>query len=70
MPKGTTIGLHKHGNDEELYIILEGTGVMHVDGEDKAVTAGDIIVNKPFGVHGLENNSEEDLKILVLEVYK
>lgn len=65
---GTSIGEHKHGNDEELYIILEGTGLMNVDGETRLVNAGDIIVNKPFGTHGLENNSERDLKILVIGV--
>lgn len=70
MPAGTSIGDHKHGDDEELYIVLEGSGVMLVDGEIKEVHAGDIIVNKPFGSHALNNNSNADLKILVMEVYK
>lgn len=65
---GSSIGVHKHGNDEELYIVLEGNGIMTVDGEEKEVKAGDIILNKPFGEHGLRNNSEHDLKILVFEV--
>ena len=26
LPKGATFGAHKHGNDNELYIILEGSG--------------------------------------------
>jgi quercetin dioxygenase-like cupin family protein len=69
LPPGTTIGIHKHKDDEELYIILEGNGTMTVDGETRAVSAGDVIVNKPFGTHGLSNNSNEDLKILVMEVY-
>ncbi len=70
LPPDTTIGMHKHGEDEEIYIILEGNGVMTVDGEDKDVTNGDIIVNKPHGTHGLVNNSDSNLKILVIEVYK
>jgi quercetin dioxygenase-like cupin family protein len=69
LPPGTSIGEHKHGDNEELYIILEGQGIMTVDGETRAVSAGDVIVNKPFGTHGLSNNSDEDLKILVMEVY-
>jgi uncharacterized cupin superfamily protein len=64
----TTIGVHRHGNDEEVYVILEGSGVMFVDGETKDVKVGDVIVNKTYGVHGLENNSSKDLKILVFEV--
>lgn len=67
LPPHTTIGLHPHGNDEELYIVLEGRGVMTLDGQEYEVQAGDVIVNKPFGTHGLANNCEEDLKILVLE---
>ncbi|HEY5561508.1 MAG TPA: cupin domain-containing protein [Clostridiaceae bacterium] len=67
LPAGTSIGLHGHGNDEEIYIILEGQGIMEVDGEEKAVSPGDVILNKPYGEHGLKNNSNSDLKILVFE---
>lgn len=65
---GTSIGIHRHDNDEELYIVLEGEGVMDIDGELKNVSSGDVIVNKPYGSHGLTNKSEKDLKILVIEV--
>jgi uncharacterized cupin superfamily protein len=68
LPPGTSIGVHRHGNDEELYVILEGQGLMEVDGEKKEVKAGDIILNKPYGEHGLTNNSFADLKVLVFEV--
>ena len=69
LPVGATIGLHKHGNDEEFYVILEGTGEMELDGEKHQVSPGDVIVNKPFGSHGLRNTSDsEELKILVFEV--
>ena len=69
LPAGTSIGKHTHGDDEELYILLEGNGMMVVDGETREVEAGDIIVNKPFGTHELINNSDKDIRILVLEVY-
>jgi mannose-6-phosphate isomerase-like protein (cupin superfamily) len=69
LPPGTSIGLHEHGDDEEMYIILEGDGIMTVDGEQREVHAGDIVINRPFGTHGLENNSHAELKILVMEVY-
>lgn len=68
LPPKTTIGIHTHGNDEELYIVLEGSGVMHVEGEEHQVKLGDIILNKPYGTHGLENNTDSDLKILVLGI--
>jgi quercetin dioxygenase-like cupin family protein len=65
---GTSIGYHTHENNEEVYVILEGSGVMTIDGQTHEVRAGDVILNKPYGSHGLENNSDTDLKILVFEV--
>ncbi len=70
LPAGVTIGLHPHGEDEELYMVLEGDGVMTVNGETQRVTSGDVIVNPPFGSHGIVNDSDKDMKLLVMEVYK
>jgi len=67
LPPGSTIGYHTHGNDEEVYVILEGNGVMSVDNEVERVVAGDVIVNKRFGSHGLVNDSDTNLRILVFE---
>ncbi|MFQ6100138.1 MAG: cupin domain-containing protein [Anaerolineae bacterium] len=68
LPPGSSIGLHRHGEDEELYFILEGEGVMTVDGERRRVSRGDLILNRPGGTHGLENDSDSELSILVIEV--
>ncbi|HEX5839950.1 MAG TPA: cupin domain-containing protein [Anaerolineales bacterium] len=68
LPPGTSIGYHTHGNDEEVYVILEGLGTMTIDGEAHEVGAGDVILNKPYRSHGLENTSDDILKILVFEV--
>lgn len=66
---GTSIGYHAHENDEEVYVILEGKGIMTINGEAHEVSTGDVILNKPFWSHGLENKSDSDLKILVFEVH-
>ena len=69
LPPGTSIGLHTHENNQELYIILEGSGVTELDGEQTPVKKGDVLLNKPFGTHSLLNTSDSDeLKILVMEV--
>jgi quercetin dioxygenase-like cupin family protein len=68
LPPGTSIGYHTHGNDEEVYVILDGIGTMTIEGEVHEVRAGDVILNKPYGSHGLENTSRAILKILVFEV--
>ncbi|MEI7025345.1 cupin domain-containing protein [Paenibacillus sp. y28] len=67
LPPGTSIGYHPHQDDEEMYIILEGSGMMTVNGEAREVRAGDTILNKPYGSHGLYNHSQRDLKLLVYE---
>ena len=35
LPPGSSIGLHTHGKNEEMYFIIEGNGIMAVDGEER-----------------------------------
>jgi mannose-6-phosphate isomerase-like protein (cupin superfamily) len=67
---GSSIGYHQHGENEEVYAILEGSGVMRVNDEIREVIAGDVILNKPGWSHGLENHADVPLKVLVFEVNK
>lgn len=64
---GRSIGYHTHGANEEVYVVLEGGGRMTVNGETRPVQAGDVILNKPGWSHGLENDTDRPLKILVFE---
>jgi mannose-6-phosphate isomerase-like protein (cupin superfamily) len=68
LPPGTSIGIHTHGKDEEIYLVLEGEGVMHLDGKEFPVRPGHVILNGPGGTHGLENTGDEVLKLYVIEV--
>ena len=68
LPPGTSIGVHRHGNDQEIYIVLQGQGMMTLDGQTYPVKPGDVIVNRPFGSHGIENIGEEKLELLVFEI--
>jgi mannose-6-phosphate isomerase-like protein (cupin superfamily) len=68
MEPGSSIGIHRHGNNEEVYVILAGQGLMTVNNETQEVKEGDIIVNKPGWEHGLENTANELLKVFVFEV--
>lgn len=67
MPPGSSMGEHSHGNDEEMYIILQGEGTMTIEGKEQHVSAGDMIVNKAFGTHGLVNTSEQDIELLIIQ---
>jgi len=66
---GTTFGNHMHESDvpvEEWYYCISGKGVMHLDGEEFEFLPGDICVCRANGVHGLVNNSDEDLRVIVI----
>jgi uncharacterized cupin superfamily protein len=68
LPPNTSIGVHEHTGDQEYYYILSGCGVMTLDGEEHPVGPGDVAVVFPGGTHGLENRSEEELRIIVFSV--
>jgi mannose-6-phosphate isomerase-like protein (cupin superfamily) len=54
---GASVGYHLHDTTEELYIILEGNGVANVDGEERRVTRGDVVLTRPGHSHGLLNDT-------------
>jgi mannose-6-phosphate isomerase-like protein (cupin superfamily) len=68
IPPGTSIGIHRHGDDEELYFILSGSGRMIVDGVEYRVGAGDLVLNRMGGSHGLLNDSDDSIELLVWQV--
>ncbi len=68
IPPNSTIGHHRHGNNEEMYIVLEGQGTMTVGDVPVAVKKGDMMLNPAFGEHGLVNDSDADIDILVIQV--
>jgi mannose-6-phosphate isomerase-like protein (cupin superfamily) len=55
--------LHSH-EPEQSYYILEGSGLMAVDGEEKMVQAGDCIFFPSCAEHGLKNTGEGVLRYL------
>ncbi|MCL9780588.1 cupin domain-containing protein [Vibrio sp. S4M6] len=68
IPPGSTVGYHKHGNNEEMYILLEGTGTMTIDNQTVKVKKGDMIKNPPFGEHGLINDSSSNIEMLIIQM--
>ncbi|HFK1758436.1 cupin domain-containing protein [Bacillus cereus ATCC 10876] len=68
VPPNTTIGIHTHDNNEEIYFILEGTGEMLIGNDKVNIKEGDVIVNPAYGTHGLINNSDDHIKIFIFQV--
>ena len=65
---GDSIGEHLHQNDEELYIILDGDGVMKIDGTDEPVKSGDICITRIGHSHSLLNTGTKPMHFLVIGV--
>ncbi|MGH7151925.1 MAG: cupin domain-containing protein [Planctomycetota bacterium] len=68
IPPGSSIGEHRHGENEEIYLVLEGEGEMTLEEERFPVGPGTVIVNRAGGLHGLRNTGNADLRIFVVEV--
>jgi quercetin dioxygenase-like cupin family protein len=68
LPPGSSIGLHSHGDNEELYLVLEGSGTMQLDGRELRVEKGSLVLNRRGGSHGLRNDGDVPLKLFVVEV--
>jgi quercetin dioxygenase-like cupin family protein len=68
VPPGRTVGLHQHGPDEELYVIVHGAGVATTNGIDERIAAGSVLVNPPHAIHGIRNDGTEPLQFVVLKV--
>src|SRR6266702_772200 len=63
--------VHLHEGNEEIYYLTEGEGIMTVDGDERRVRPGDAIITHSGSKHGLVNNTDQDLKLLVFEcIYK
>jgi mannose-6-phosphate isomerase-like protein (cupin superfamily) len=69
LPPGASIGPHRHADDEEeFYLVLEGTGTMRREEEEFPVRPGDLVRNPPGGAHALRNTGSRPLRLFVFEV--
>ena len=64
MQPGTSIGLHPHIEDEEIYYILKGKGRVTDNGKVKEVEPGDAIVTGAGSKHALENIGSNILEFI------
>jgi mannose-6-phosphate isomerase-like protein (cupin superfamily) len=60
---GSSIGSHTHEGEDEIYLVLSGSGLIQENGEWVPTAAGDAILTGKGGTHGVENNGTEPLVI-------
>lgn len=61
---GGTNKLHTHENEEQIYVVLEGGGTIHVGEEKAKARKGDAIYLPPKLSHGFFNDTDEECVIL------
>ena len=57
--------IHSHSESDKIYYVIEGRGKFHVASEDSECSAGDAIIARPGEDHGVKNESENNLILLV-----
>ena len=60
------VKLHKHKVQEQVYHVLEGEGLMEIDGERQVVRKHDVIFLPPGIEHAISNTGLVDLVFLVV----
>ena len=63
---GAGIGLHQHNDEDEIFIIEQGRGVV-VDGDKEVeVESGDSVLTGKGGAHSIKNTGDKDLLVTAI----
>jgi len=57
--------VHTHAESDKIYVVVRGSGLIHVGGEERVLNSGQAVVARPGEAHGVRNAGEQDLVILV-----
>ena len=65
---GCSIGLHEHVNEEEIYYIISGKGIVNDNGNTQEVLPGDSVITGGGAFHSIENdiNCLEPLELMAV----
>jgi mannose-6-phosphate isomerase-like protein (cupin superfamily) len=63
---GASIGIHKHENEDELFVILSGSGLLDDGNQKLPITAGDSILTGNGAEHSIVNTGAIDMEIVAV----
>jgi mannose-6-phosphate isomerase-like protein (cupin superfamily) len=66
IPAGARSIRHHLVGSSEVYYILSGRGLMHIDDETREVGPGDALLIPPAAIQYLENTGDQDLVFLAI----
>ena len=64
VPVGGATTAHYHRATEELYLVIEGRGLLVIDGEERGVDVGDCALIPPGATHKLLNTGAGPLRVV------
>ncbi len=68
VPKGFKVPFsHKHKQNEEIYIILKGEGVITIDGNPIIVKEGSAVKILPSASRTIENTTEDEFQFICIQ---
>ena len=66
LPPDASIGAHDHVDEDEIYLIQKGRGLMTDGGKEFPVAAGDAILTGQGASHSIKNTGPEDLVVTAI----
>ncbi|MDL2216293.1 cupin domain-containing protein [Desulfovibrio sp. OttesenSCG-928-M14] len=66
---GSSVGLHKHEGDCEVYYILEGKALVNDNGTETELGPGDINFCPDGGSHAIANIGDTDLRYIAIILF-
>jgi quercetin dioxygenase-like cupin family protein len=67
VPPGSHIPPHSHATSVEVYVVRRGVCELVVNGEQREMRPGDILLMEPGDVHELTNHGAEAFELLVFK---
>ena len=68
LPVGKSFQLHYHEDMQEVFVMIDGTVTMLVDGKEHRLSGGDCILIDPREVHNMTNTCDRDVIYLVFGI--
>ncbi|HAR62851.1 MAG: cupin [Candidatus Margulisiibacteriota bacterium] len=66
MAPGTSIGLHKHEKEDEIYLVLKGKALLSDGTIETIIEAGDSSITGKGESHSIKNIGEDNLEIIAI----
>jgi len=63
---GSSIGLHQHENEEEIFYVIQGKATINDNGDLSEVKAGDSIITGNGASHAVENTGDTPLEMIAV----